>query len=302
MALVDRMLFSIRHVTRYVYEQPASHSRNVVRLTPVNVANQRLLSFSLDVTPAASIREYRDSFGNHAHSIDIEPPHTELVITSASLVERLALPSIRPHEMTVRDYLSDDLARVKDYAQFLSPSRYVPFSERLKRFFWSVRPQLTEDVTGYAERTMLYLRNQFAYDGSTTHVHSTVDDILTAGGGVCQDFAHLSIGVLRLAGIPARYVSGYLAPDPCADTNGADSALASHAWIEALLPGVGWTGFDPTHRTYTVLRHLTVAVGRDYDDLPPVSGTYESEGGSSRMSYELEVGSPRGRRPVELRQ
>jgi transglutaminase-like putative cysteine protease len=294
------MLFSIRHVTRYLYEQPAWHSRNVVRLTPMNVTNQRLLSFSLDVTPSASIREYRDPFGNLAHSIDIEPPHTELVITSASLVERLALPSMRLDEVTVRDYLSDDPARMKEHAQFLSPSRYVPFSERLKRFFWSVRPQLTEDITGYAERTMLYLRNQFAYDGSTTHVHSTVDDILTAGGGVCQDFAHLSIGVLRLAGIPARYVSGYLAPDARADIT--DSPLASHAWIEALLPGVGWTGFDPTHRTYTVLRHIAVAVGRDYDDLPPVSGVYESEGGSSRMSYELEVGPPREHLPVELRQ
>jgi transglutaminase-like putative cysteine protease len=133
------------------------------------------------------------------------------------------------------------------------------------------------------------VRNQFGYDSGTTHVHSTVDDILTAGGGVCQDFAHLSIGLLRLAGIPARYVSGYLAPDPHRKANSPPPELASHAWIEALLPGTGWTGFDPTHRSRTMIRHIRLAVGRDYNDLPPVSGVYSSGGGGRQMAYELEV-------------
>ena len=178
---------------------------------------------------------------------------------------------------------------MKQYAEFLNPSRYVPFSDRLRRFFWSVRPQLSEDVTAYTERMILYVRNQFGYDGGTTNVHSTVDDILTTGGGVCQDFAHLSIGLLRLAGIPARYVSGYLAPDPGRNANSAPPELASHAWIEALLPGAGWTGFDPTHRTRTMIRHIRLAVGRDYNDLPPVSGVYTSAGGGRQMAYELDV-------------
>src|ERR1700674_6139305 len=140
---------------------------------------------------------------------------------------------------------------------------------------------------------ILYVRSQFAYDGAITNVHSTGDDILTSGGGVCQDFAHLSIGLLRLAGIPARYVSGYLAPDTSGDANSAPPELASHAWIEALLPGSGWTGFDPTHRIRTVIRHIRVAVGRDYNDLPPVSGVYHSAGGWRRMAYELEVSQAR---------
>ena len=178
---------------------------------------------------------------------------------------------------------------MKQYGEFLNPSRYVPFSDRLRSFFWSVRPQLSEDITAYTERMVIYVRSQFAYDGATTNVHSTVDDILTSGGGVCQDFAHLSIGLLRLAGIPARYVSGYLAPDPQRAANSKPPELASHAWIEALLPGTGWTGFDPTHRTRTLIRHIRVAVGRDYNDLPPVSGVYESAGGARRMAYELEV-------------
>ena len=283
------MRFRIKHITRYVYEQPASHSHNDVRLTPIDAPDQKRLSFRLDVTPAAQISEYRDSFGNLTHSIDIQPPHTELVISSDSVVERFALP---PHPSTpikFHDYLVDDAARMEEYGEFLNPCRYVPFSDRLRRFFWSVRPQLSEDITAYTERMMLYVRNQFGYDGATTNVHSTVDDILTTGGGVCQDFAHLSIGLLRLAGIPARYVSGYLAPNPDRSPDAPPPELASHAWVEALLPGAGWTGFDPTHRTRTMIRHIRVAVGRDYNDLPPVSGVYNSAGGTRQMAYELKV-------------
>jgi transglutaminase-like putative cysteine protease len=211
------------------------------------------------------------------------------VISSTSVVDRIVLPLEPVPRITIRDYLADDAGRMKKYAEFLNPSRYVPFSDRLRRFFWSVRPELYEDVTAYTERMIHYVRNQFDYDGGTTNVHSTVDDILTFGGGVCQDFAHLSIGILRLAGIPARYVSGYLAPAPRKEPSAPPPELASHAWIEALLPGTGWTGFDPTHRIRTVIRHIRVAVGRDYNDLPPVSGVYESKGGTREMAYELEV-------------
>jgi transglutaminase-like putative cysteine protease len=283
------MLFRIKHVTRYVYEQPASHSHNDVRLTPIDSPDQKRIAFSLDVVPSATISEYRDSFGNLVHSIDVQPPHTELIITSASVVDRLLLPAEPSPQITVRDYLRDDSIRMNEYGEFLNPSRYVPFSDCLRKFFWSVRPQLSEDITAYTERMILYVRSQFAYDNSTTNVNSTIDDILTSGGGVCQDFAHLSIGLLRLAGIPARYVSGYLAPDPRRASNSPPPELASHAWIEALLPGSGWTGFDPTHRTRTMIRHIRVAVGRDYNDLPPVSGVYQSAGGARQMVYELDV-------------
>ncbi|MFZ0244724.1 transglutaminase family protein [Candidatus Binatus sp.] len=287
--MTDRMRFRVKHVTRYVYERPASHSHNDVRLTPIDAPDQKRIAFSLEVSPAAEISEYRDSFGNLTHSVNIQPPHTELVITSDSIVERVALPAQPSDRITVHDYLAGDSARMMEYGEFLNPSRYVPFSDRLRRFFWSVRPELSEDITAYTERMILYVRNQFGYNGATTNVHSTVDDILTTGGGVCQDFAHLSIGLLRLAGIPARYVSGYLAPDPDRDAKSPPPELASHAWIEALLPGAGWTGFDPTHRTRTMIRHIRVAVGRDYNDLPPVSGVYNSAGGGLRMAYELEV-------------
>src|ERR1700729_1505179 len=104
------MLFRIKHVTRYVYEQPAFHSHNVVRLAPIDAPDQKRVAFSLDVRPAAVISEYRDSFGNLTHSIDIQPPHTELIISSTSVVERLALPVQPPTRITIRDYLMGDSA------------------------------------------------------------------------------------------------------------------------------------------------------------------------------------------------
>src|ERR1019366_9746418 len=139
------MLFRIKHVTRYAYEQPASHSHNVVRLTPIDAPDQRRLAFNLEVTPRAEISEYRDTFGNLAHSIDIQPPHTELIISSTSTVERLELAVQPPPRIPIRDFLAGHAGRGREYAEFLNSSRYVPFSDRLRRFFWSVRPELSED-------------------------------------------------------------------------------------------------------------------------------------------------------------
>ena len=286
----DRMRFRIKHVTRYVYEQPVSHSHNEVRLAPLDGSDQKRVAFNLQISPDAEITEYRDSFDNLVHSIAIDPPHRELVISSYSIVDRLEVAASPATRITIREYLAGDDARTTEFGDFLNPSRYVPFSDRLRRFFWSVRPLLSEDVTAYVERMIAYVHAQFAYDRATTHVHSTVEDILTSGGGVCQDFAHLSIGLLRLAGIPARYVSGYLAPAPRPSAGSPPPELASHAWIEALLPGAGWTGFDPTHRMRTTIRHIRVAIGRDYNDLPPVSGVYHGNAGARRMSYELDIG------------
>src|SRR5579863_5201192 len=108
------MLFRIKHVTRYVYERPAFHSHNVVRLAPIDAPDQKRLAFRLDVTPTATISEYRDAFGNLAHSIDVQPPHTELVISSTSVVDRILLPAQPPPKISIREYLSGDSDRMKE--------------------------------------------------------------------------------------------------------------------------------------------------------------------------------------------
>lgn len=280
------MIFRIRHATRFAYQAPAYESHNEIRLRPADGLGQRVLAFDLRVEPSASIFEYRDYFGNRVHSISIYPPHDGLEIATTALVERSPDFGGRPIEVAFDRYLADDETRTRQYCEFLTASRYVPFSERLRRFFWMARPRRNEDVAEYVMRVICFIRDQFGYDTGTTHVHSSLDEILNAGGGVCQDFAHLSLGVLRLAGVPSRYVSGYMAPAPGTEVS---EEQASHAWVEALLPGTGWVGFDPTHRCRTDLRHIRIAIGRDYADASPIRGVYRSEASQNTMSVDLEV-------------
>lgn len=287
------MRFRIRHQTRFEYEQPAYDSHNEVRLCPWDGADQHRLSFDLITFPRTAIFSYTDFFGNIAHSISITERHRVLTITAESMIEmtaenRPATPEERPAgpEVLFSRFLSDDLRRANDFFEFLNSSRYVPFSERLRKFFWnSARPHGAEDVAEYVMRVVAYVRDQFEYETTATHVHSSVNDILKSGGGVCQDFAHLTIGLLRLAGVPARYVSGYLAP--VGESQLGDQA--THAWIEAWLPGVGWTGYDPTHRCRTDERHIGMAIGRDYGDVPPIRGSYRSDGERSFMRVDLNI-------------
>jgi transglutaminase-like putative cysteine protease len=164
----------------------------------------------------------------------------------------------------------------------------VPLGDRLRRFFWQARPRPTEGVGEYTARVVAFVRDQFDYESGKTDVHSTVEDVLATGAGVCQDFAHLTIGLLRLAGVPARYVSGYLAPLPGA-SNGGRGEQATHAWIEAFLPGSGWTGFDPTHRGQIQLQHVRIGVGRDYADVPPLRGVYRSAGQTQSMGVDVQI-------------
>lgn len=283
------MLLRIKHTTRFVYERPARDSHNELRLRPLEDGGQRCLAFELSIDRPAAVLSYRDFFGNHAHSVSVSAPHQELTIVAQSLIERAVTAAEAWPEVAFRSFLAEDDAHLRDYCEFLSPSQYVPFSERLHKLFWMARPAETEDVAGYVTRIVAWVRDQFDYQKARTNVHSSLDDILKSGSGVCQDFAHLTIGLLRLAGVPARYVSGYLAPDISRGANAPLGEQASHAWLEAWLPHAGWTGFDPTHRYRTDERHIRVAVGRDYADVPPLKGMYRSNATSQVMTVDLNV-------------
>jgi transglutaminase-like putative cysteine protease len=284
------MLLRISHRTRFAYDLPAHDSHNELRLRPLEDAEQRCHSFELSIDQPAAVLAYRDFFGNHAHSVSVSAPHRELTIVARSVVERPeTLAQKTWPEMMFRDFLAEDEAHIRDYCEFLNPSHYIPFSKRLQRLFWMARPGETEDVAAYVARVVAWVRDQFDYQKARTNVHSSVDDILKAGGGVCQDFAHLTIGLLRLAGVPARYVSGYLAPRVSATGDAPLGEQASHAWLEAWIPHSGWSGFDPTNRYRTDERHVRVAVGRDYADVPPLRGMYRSLTTSQVMTVDLNV-------------
>jgi transglutaminase-like putative cysteine protease len=282
------MLLRICHTTRFEYQTPAYDSHNEVRMRPLEGANQRCVKFDLDLTPDASTFEYDDYYGNRVYGFSIHHPHPELVVSAKSLVERLQAPHPAAISTPFGEYLLEDHVRNRLEYDFLNASRHVPFSDAMRKFFWLAKPDPSEDVAAYANRIVAFIRDQFVYEPGMTKVHSTADEILTVGGGVCQDFAHLTIGVLRLAGIPTRYVSGYLAPSANAGVVSI-GAQASHAWLEAQLPGLGWTGFDPTNGCMVDERHIRVAIGRDYSDVPPMRGVYRSPGGKQVMSVELQI-------------
>ncbi len=282
------MLIRIVHTTRFEYEKPSYQSHNEVRMRPLDGPDQRCVKFELHTDPNASALEYRDYYGNSVSALSVHQPHSAFVVSARSVVERMPINQPVRVETPFETFLLDDSSRYQAECDFLSASRHIPFSEPLRKFFWMSRPRHAEDVTDYTNRIVTYIHAQFAYEPGKTKVQSTADEILSVGAGVCQDFAHLTIGVLRLAGIPSRYVSGYLAPalDSRADSVGGQ---ASHAWLEVQLPGAEWIGFDPTNGCQVDQRHIRVAIGRDYSDVPPMRGVYRSAGASQTMTVELSV-------------
>jgi transglutaminase-like putative cysteine protease len=293
------MILHVRHRTSFVYDSPAYESHNQVRVAPADDPEQRCLAFTLKTVPEAAMIEYRDAFGNRVHDLSVHDPHDSLEIVADSIIERTPPPPPKGRDVSFAEFLGEDDARLQEYHEYLAPSRYVPHGPRLRRFFWQARPGTTEGVAEYVNRLVPFVHDQFEYEPGRTGVHSTAEDVLATGAGVCQDFAHLTIGLLRLAGIPARYVSGYLGPpeDLCAPRE-----QASHAWLEALLPGTGWTGFDPTHRGPTRLEHVRIGVGRDYADVPPVRGVYRSHGQTQSMGVEVSIDALQVWRPGDGQQ
>lgn len=287
----------ICHTTRFAYEAPAYQSHNEIRMRPLESAEQSCAEFALEITPAGSALEFQDYYGNHVSAVSIHEPHDSLTIVARSLVERVSEPAPPADTMSFEQFLRDDRQRVLSQNDFLSASPYVPFNDRMKKFFWITRPRAHQDVAGYVQHVVAFVRDQFYYRQGVTKVYSTVDEILTVGAGVCQDFAHLTIAVLRLAGVPARYVSGYLAPRDPSQGPPVESQ-ASHAWLEAHLPYQGWIGFDPTHGCRADFRHIRVAIGRDYSDVPPLRGVYRSFGRRQTMSVDLKLEPEAGENPA----
>src|SRR5260370_18718388 len=206
------MRLRILPTTRCEYQAPAYDSLNELRMRPLEGANQRCIQFDFDLTPDTSTFEYDDYYGNPVYGFSIHDQHPELIVAAKSLVERMPGPQPLAIPTPFGEYLLEDHVRNRLESDFLNASRHVPFSEPMRKFFWLAKPGPSEDLAAYANRIVAFIRDQFVYEPGMTKVHSTADEILTVGGRGCQDFAHPTIGVLRLARIPARYVSGYLAP------------------------------------------------------------------------------------------
>lgn len=285
--------YEISHLTQYRYSEPVREAVMEIFKQPRSQDHQQLRSFKITIDPHCQLFAYADACGNAVYHFDLPDAHTELAIRTEGVVEIQPLPDLP-------DALPEDawealpaLAKAPDDWEMLQPSRFVAPSDALAGFIEAHGIAPAKDPL-----TSLRALNQAIYEAldyvpDSTHAHSPIDEALAARAGVCQDFAHIMATIARGWGIPCRYVSGYL----YTEGGGHDRSRpdASHAWVEAALPGLGWVGFDPTNDTLACDRHIRVAVGRDYADVPPTRGVFKGNA-ESELSVAVsvaETGKPR---------
>ena len=278
------MYYTVTHKTEFRYSLPISESVMEVYMQPRTEGVQRCLRFKLQTLPRARIFEVRDPLGNAVHHFDIPAQHERLTIGAESLVELIALPPL-PDGLSADAWDAlDTAARDGEFWDMLAPSARTRTGAPLLNFVRELDLRRQNDPLGLLRRINTQVFEALDYAPNSTDVDSPIDDVLESRRGVCQDFAHVMIALVRSLSIPCRYVSGYLYYQKT-DRSTPD---ASHAWVEAFLPTLGWIGFDPTNNILASERHIRGAVGRDYNDVPPTRGVFKGKA-ESELSVEVHV-------------
>src|SRR6267154_912825 len=270
------MYYSIRHLTKFLYSNQVSESMMETRMHPRSDQNQRCLTFHLSVSPRCRVFSYRDHLANNVHHFDIPGMHGQLVIVAESLVE--VQPMAQVPAFLAPDAWADVDAMVErgDYWEMLLPSEFTAPTRALEDLAAQLDVRRRDDplMTQHTLNQQMY--EYFDYKPKTTKVDSPIDLALGTKTGVCQDFAHIMIALVRSKlRIPCRYVSGYMFHGE-SDMDRSISS-ATHAWVEALVPPLGWVGFDPTNCLLAGDRHIRTAIGRDYADVPPTRGIFRGQ-------------------------
>ena len=273
--------FVIHHVTKYTYQEPVRDSANQIMLYPIKDSQQSIQNQRITITGEPMLEIYKDYYGNEAGSFTNVAPHTELRIDST--VSVITTPIVWPNDEVPTEQQWQHLQEIK---------YIVPFIDFLKQENFSALPELkqvadagfyqTVSVFTAVKQLNEYVYNNFQYIKGITSVTTTLDEIWKLKAGVCQDFAHILLSMLRLLCIPARYVSGYV----CPHDHNLRGEGATHAWVEAYLPFYGWLGLDPTNNCFVSDLHVRLAVGRNFSDCSPVKGTYK---GTAKQILEVGV-------------
>ena len=259
------MNWHITHRTSYRYATPVRGSFNELHLQPISNEEQTLESFDLRVSPETRVKHYHDFYSNDVHNFEIPDSHEELIIESQSLVTTHGQLDLPLNAQPASRRLLKDAVKVWRCYDFIQPSRFVDTDPETWRLALDIVHD-EDDVWQCAQRLMTFVHQHLKYQSNSTHVHTHMREALAEKRGVCQDFAHVLLGLCRTIQIPALYVSGYLA---------TETASASHAWVEVYVPGHRWQALDPTHNRHADETYVKIAVGRDYGDVPPVRGTYK---------------------------
>jgi transglutaminase-like putative cysteine protease len=261
------MILEIQHETQFTYPETVAEAVVEVRMEPPSDSDQSCRSFHLAVTPPTESFRYQDGLGNRIHHFNLFGAHDQARILAACIVETHRRP---PDPASCRAAWPVDPDRLGldalDFVRFRGPVRATP---RLAPILDALRPPTGMPLGELVCRIRRYIHERFEYARDVTLASSPVDDVLEQGKGVCQDFTHLMIAVLRSFGVPARYVSGYI--------HRPNHESQSHAWCEVWLPGLSWIGVDPTNDCLADDHFIKVAVGRDFTDVPPNKGIYRGK-------------------------
>lgn len=255
-------------------------------MNPRSDGNQRCLRFELAISPEARTYKYVEAPGNIVHFFDIPGRHVQLAITAEAVVE-VHPPSKLPERLSTEAWAElDQIAQTTDAYDMLLPGELTMPSQHLRDFMESIDARRRDDPLTVIRHIKRSIYESFRYKPESTEVDSHIDEALSKGEGVCQDFSHIMLAIVRELGVPARYVSGYLFHQG----NGIGRATpdATHAWVEVLMPGLGWVGLDPTNNMLGDGRHIRVAIGREYSDVTPTRGVFKGDA-ASQLDVEVKV-------------
>ena len=281
--------YRIQHTSRYKYSFPVQSSAMTLCFRPLEDENQSVLEYEIETEPAVGLTHEKDFFGNTKHYLLLHQPHESLEIVSSAVVE-----------VTAKEELPDSLGadgweevnaweHSMEHWEYTHPSPMARPSPELAEF---VSGRGLGEPDGDPMNALKALSNalydSFEYMPGSTSAISSIEEILRTGKGVCQDYAHVMITIARGWGVPTRYVSGYLYVED--DMGNPIPSAASHAWVECLVPGLGWMGIDPTNNRLVGERHVRVAVGRDYQDVSPTRGIMLGSG-DTRLEVEVRMES-----------
>lgn len=273
-------VFKIVHVTKYEYSWPIKESINEIRLFPHDFENQDVLQFQLKINTNPNIEISSDYYGNRMGNFNTLDAHKELILESNMLVRvhhTLKIPEIET--TTVAD-LSKEMEK-SILLQRLCYPEIIKNQNKIDKILSKIM-QPNKSIVTIAQECNEYIFKNFIYTKGITTIYTTLDEILEIKKGVCQDFAHLLLQLLRTAGIPSRYVSGYI----CPNENDYRGEGATHAWVEIFTPNQEWLGLDPTNNIWTMANHVKLSVGRNFNDCTPVKGTFK---GLSRQTLSVSV-------------
>lgn len=262
-------VFKIHHITRYQYNWPVTESVNEIRIYPYSCLEQEILQHEVEITNQPDMQLFKDYWGNKVGSFSIMESHQELIIESKLIVRTTLGSQLRVDFHSSFEQLANETLNDIHFIELMHPDTIEKQSmvDAICEQFYNSNTSVARVVELCSE----YIYKYFKYTKGITTVETTIDEILELQSGVCQDFAHLLLQMLRTLKIPCRYVSGYI----CPNQNGLRGEGATHAWIEAWIPNYGWAGIDPTNNIWATTHHVKLAVGRNFYDSSVIKGTFK---------------------------